>query len=288
VAQRTGAKRFLAPLAKSASAGAALALALAALLLSGCGGGSSDPEGSSSTDSSSSTAAGSSDTAAGPGAAGASSGSGSSAQAGAKAAGTSGADSATAAAGGPAGGSPGGGQKHGEPIAAPKGPTEVAPAPAEIAEATVADMSLQSPVITATAEGPGAIPAPYTCDGKDTWPQLRWAGVPPGTVELALFAMNVQPVEEHLFVDWAVAGLDPGLEGLEAGQLPKGAVVGTNSFGKRGYSICPPGGEIYMFAVYALPRSLDPRPGFDARELRKEVLGVSGNVGLLPAAYVRG
>jgi phosphatidylethanolamine-binding protein (PEBP) family uncharacterized protein len=272
-------------LAKSASAGVALALALAALLLSGCGGGSSDPEGSGSADSSSSAAAGS-------GAAGEAGAAGASADdaagaAGAKAQGDSRAQSAMAAAGGAASGAPGG-RKHGERIAAPKGPTEQAPAPAEIAEATVADMSLQSPAITATPEGPGAIPTPYTCDGKDSWPELRWAGVPPGTAELALFAMNVQPVEEHLFVDWAVAGLDPGLEGIEAGKLPKGAVVGTNSAGKRGYSICPPAGEIYMFAVYALPRSLDPRPGFDGRELRKEVLGVSGNVGLMAAAYARG
>jgi phosphatidylethanolamine-binding protein (PEBP) family uncharacterized protein len=101
--------------------------------------------------------------------------------------------------------------------------------------------------------------------------------------------MSVQPVEEQLFVDWAVAGLDPSLTGIEAGQLPKGAVVGTNGFGKRGYEICPSGsGEIYMFAVYALPRSLSPKPGFDARELRKEILAVSGNVGLLPAVYSRG
>jgi phosphatidylethanolamine-binding protein (PEBP) family uncharacterized protein len=150
-------------------------------------------------------------------------------------------------------------------------------------------MSLQSPAIPPSGEGPGALPATYTCDGKDSWPTLRWGGVPPGTSELAVFAMSVQPVEEQLFVDWAVAGLDPGLEGIEAGQLPKGAVVGTNGFGKRGYSICPSGtGEIYMFAVYALPTRLSPQKGFDARELRKEVLAASGNVGLLPAVYSRG
>lgn len=267
-------------------------LAVAALLLPGCGGGSSDPESSSSSSSSSTTATGSAGTAGEPGASDPS-GSGSSAATGAdgtKASGQSQAQSAIAAAGGSAtAGAPGGGgNKHGQHIAAPKGPTEVAPAPAEIAEATVADMSLQSPAMPLSAEGPGTIPAPYTCDGKDSWPELHWAGVPPGSAELALFVMNVQPVEEHLFVDWALAGLDPGLEGIEAGKLPKGAVVGTNSFGKRGYSICPPSGEIYMFAVYALPRSLGPRPGFDGREMRKEVLGVSGNVGLLAAAYARG
>jgi phosphatidylethanolamine-binding protein (PEBP) family uncharacterized protein len=150
-------------------------------------------------------------------------------------------------------------------------------------------MRLESPAIIAAAGRPGQLAATYTCDGKNSWPELHWSGVPAGTAELAVFAMNIQPVEEQLFVDWAVAGLDPSLEGIEAGRLPKGAIVGTNGFGRRGYSICPSGGgEIYMFAVYALPSALSPPKGFDARELRKEVLGVSGNVGLLPAVYARG
>lgn len=181
------------------------------------------------------------------------------------------------------------GQKHGPRITAPKGPKEQAPSPEQVANATLADMSLQSPAIVAAAGHPGSLAATYTCDGENSWPELQWGGVPRGTAELILYAMSVQPVEEQLFVDWAVAGLDPGLEGIQAGELPKGAVVGTNGFGKRGYSICPSGaGEIYMFAIYALPQSLSPPKGFDARELRKEVLAVSGNVGLLPAVYSRG
>ena len=134
------------------------------------------------------------------------------------------------------------------------------------------------------------IPATYTCDGKGTWPELRWTGVPADSAELILYAMSVQPVEGKLFVDWAVGGLDPALQSIAAGELPKGAVVGTNSFGERGYEICPaPGsGEIYMFAIYALPQKLSPPKGFDARELRKAILDVSGNVGLLPAVYARG
>lgn len=150
-------------------------------------------------------------------------------------------------------------------------------------------MSLQSPAIVASGGSLGRLAATYTCDDKDSWPALHWGGVPAGSAELALFVMNVQPVNEELFVDWAVAGLQPSLDEIKAGELPKGAIVGTNSFGKRGYSICPQGGgEIYMFAVYALPQSISPAKGFDARELRQEVLDVSGNVGLLPAVYERG
>jgi phosphatidylethanolamine-binding protein (PEBP) family uncharacterized protein len=149
-------------------------------------------------------------------------------------------------------------------------------------------MSLQSPAIVAAGGEPGRLAATYTCDGKDSWPELHWSGVPAGTAELALYLMNIQPVQGKLFVDWAIAGLDPGLTGIDAGALPKGAITATNSFGKRGYSVCPQnGGETYMFILYALPERLDPPVGFDAREFRPQILDVSRNAGLLPAVYER-
>lgn len=284
MAQRTGAERFLASPAKTASARASLALAVAALALAGCGGGSSDPQaqGTTGTDSS----AGQRQDSSSPEPSGAPKAASASKKAGSKTAAST--DSAAAEGANTDSKAPAG-QKHGPRIAQPKGPTEQAPTPSQIAHATVADMSLESPAIIASGGSPGRLDATYTCDGKDSWPQLKWGGVPPGTAELAVYAMSVQPVEGQLFVDWALAGLDPNLEGIEAGHLPKGAIIGTNGFGKRGYDICPSGGgEIYMFAVYALPKSLAPAQGFDARELRKAILGVSGNVGLLPAVYERG
>lgn len=277
MAQRTGAERFLAAPAKGASAGVALALALAAFLLCGCGGGSSAAE-----DTGASTSASASADANAPGQAAPGQSAEATTPKGGSAPGGSSSSSGSAS-----GGSQEPDAKQGPRIAAPKGPREQAPTPAEIAEATVADMSLESPVLAASAEGPATLPATYTCDGKGSWPELRWSGVPAGSAELILYAMNVAPVEGKLFVDWAVAGLDPALAGIEAGQLPKGAIVGTNSYGKRGYEICPEGSEIFIFAVYALPRALSPQKGFDARELRKQILDVSGNVGLLPAAYAR-
>jgi phosphatidylethanolamine-binding protein (PEBP) family uncharacterized protein len=149
-------------------------------------------------------------------------------------------------------------------------------------------MTLTSPSVPPGPGGPAPLPAAYTCDGAGGWPALAWSGVPAGSAELILYAMNIAPVGGKLFVDWAVAGIDPALSGIEPSKLPKGTTVGTNSFGKRGYEICPEGSETYVFAVYALPRALSPRPGFDARELRKEILDVSGNVGLLAVAYSRG
>jgi phosphatidylethanolamine-binding protein (PEBP) family uncharacterized protein len=149
-------------------------------------------------------------------------------------------------------------------------------------------MTLGSPNVAAGAGSVMQLPAKYTCDGADTWPTLRWKGTPAGTAELALFAMNVQPVGGHLFFDWAITGIEPGLEEIEAGKLPKGAVVGRNSFGKNDYSICPEGqGEIYIFALYAMPEKVPAGPGFDPRDQRKSVLDVSGNAGLLAVSYGR-
>ena len=286
MAPRTGAKRLLAlPLANGAHARLILACALAALLLlAGCGGGSSQGDSADGSTASTATVAEGGAGSAGAPASGAQSGDSQQASG----AGQSSRGGASAPA---AGTGTGEGQgKHGQRIAAPKGPREQTPSSQEVASATLADMSLRSPAIAPGPEGLGRLPATYTCDGEGSWPELHWTGVPASTAELILYAMSLQPVEGKLFVDWAVAGLDPSLTSIEAGRLPKGAITGTNSFGKRGYEICPPAGsgEIYMFAVYALPRALAPQKGFDARDLRRQILDVSGNVGLLPATYARG
>jgi len=171
----------------------------------------------------------------------------------------------------------------------PKGKPEPGITPQQRREATVASMLLDSPSVPPSSGGPGPLPVQYTCDGKNISPALHWQGVPDGTAELALFAMNIQPVQGKLFFNWAVAGISPELEEIKAGALPKGAVVGRNSFGKVDYELCPEGsGETYMFALFALPKKLSPSRGFDPLSLRKEVTDTSGNVGLLAVNYTRG
>lgn len=264
--------------AKTASARILLALAVAALALAGCGGGSSDSSTSGTSDASGSSNSSASSTAASGGASG-------EADSGAPAPSAkdvSRGNGSTTPSEQP---SP---SKHGPSVPQPKGAPEPGITPEQRRQATVASMTLESPSSQASG-GPRALPAEYTCDGKNTSPALRWHGVPPGTAELALFAMNIQPVEGKLFFDWAVAGLSPELEEIEAGKLPKGAVVGRNGFGKAGYEICPEGGgETYMFALFALPKRLSPGQGFEPLALRKAVTDVSGNVGLLALSYARG
>ena len=73
------------------------------------------------------------------------------------------------------------------------------------------------------------------------------------------------------------------------GELPKGAVVGRNSFGKVGYEICPEGtNETYIFTLFALPKKLSPAQGFEPLGLRTEVANTSGDAGVLALSYTRG
>jgi phosphatidylethanolamine-binding protein (PEBP) family uncharacterized protein len=257
-----------------------LALVVAVLVLGGCGGGSSDTSSSSSStaDASGSPSAGSSGNASDPSANPGSGAGGSSASAGGNPPGP----------GAQGGGGEGSGGNHGPPIAQPTGEPEPGITPQQRQEATVASMTLESPSGQPSSSGSPTLPVTYTCDGRGTSPALRWQGVPQGTAELILFVMNVQPVGGKLFFDWAVAGLSPELEEIEAGKLPTGTVVGRNSFGRAGYEICPEGAETYVFALFALPKKLSAASGFDPAALRKEVLDSSGNVGLLALSYARG
>jgi hypothetical protein len=128
----------------------------------------------------------------------------------------------------------------------------------------------------------------YTCDGADVSLPVRWSGVPPGAAELAMFVVNYRPIHGRLFFDWAVAGLSPTAHGISAGSLPSGAVVGRNSFGNVGYSVCPvkgTGEEHYIVRVVALPHQLAAKPGFDAEALFQEAERSAKAIGLGGGTY---
>jgi phosphatidylethanolamine-binding protein (PEBP) family uncharacterized protein len=132
------------------------------------------------------------------------------------------------------------------------------------------------------------IPKRYTCDGEDVSLPVQWTAVPHDTAELAVFILNLRPVNKRPFFDWAVAGLSPTSQGISAGALPAGAVVATNSFGKVGYSICPKGThEHYVVRVVALPRTLTVQRGVDASALYAEAEHAAEAVGVGGGVYTR-
>jgi len=107
------------------------------------------------------------------------------------------------------------------------------------------------------------------------------------TQELVLFAMNVQPVAGKLFFDWALAGLDRGLEGLEAAKLPRGRWWAKTASARPAMRSAHPRErpKPYVFALYVLPERLLPRQGFDPAELREAVQQISRKAGLLALSY---
>jgi phosphatidylethanolamine-binding protein (PEBP) family uncharacterized protein len=144
-------------------------------------------------------------------------------------------------------------------------------------------------ITLSSSAGLSPIPARYTCDGANESLPLSWSQLPANTVEVDVFLFNLLPVHGKLIDDWAVAGLKPKLHGLSAGKLPPGAIVGRNSFGHTGWSVCPHKGPSvrYAFLLYALPKRVRARPGFNAEKLRATALHVAESAGLLAGTYKR-
>lgn len=115
-----------------------------------------------------------------------------------------------------------------------------------------------------SAVGEGApIEVRYTCDGENVSPALEWAGVPEGTVELAL-AVEDPDAPRRTFTHWLAWGVDPGRSGLAEGEAPE--LEGRNDFGDTGYGgPCPPRGEEhrYVFRLLALDAAVDLERGAD-------------------------
>lgn len=134
----------------------------------------------------------------------------------------------------------------------------------------VEKVEITSPVVKPLGE----LPSQYTCAGKNISPPIQWHGIPKNTQELTLDIIKVEPENGKLIVAWALAAINPELQGIQAGQTPPGAVIGTNTEGKRSYSLCPAKGtnQKYVAVLIALPHTLNPKPGFDAANLRLQAL----------------
>jgi Raf kinase inhibitor-like YbhB/YbcL family protein len=112
----------------------------------------------------------------------------------------------------------------------------------------------------------GAIPAVYTCEGKDVSPPLSWSGVPAGTKSLALIVDDPDapdPAQPRMtWVHWVLYDLPATAsalpEAVAAAALPSGTREGLNDWGRTGYGgPCPPiGRHRYFHKLYALDTAL--------------------------------
>jgi phosphatidylethanolamine-binding protein (PEBP) family uncharacterized protein len=127
-------------------------------------------------------------------------------------------------------------------------------------------------IVVKSAAAPGErISARYTCDGQNISPPLEWGAVPADVHQLAVFLVGFTPKpgskEYKLSVDWAVAGVNPGLHRLAAGQLPAGAYLASDKQGQHlAYSLCPAKGTSvhYQFELYGVPAAVHIPSRFSA------------------------
>jgi Raf kinase inhibitor-like YbhB/YbcL family protein len=102
----------------------------------------------------------------------------------------------------------------------------------------------------------GPIPHRHAKDGENLSPPLSWSGVPEEASELALLCEDPD-APSGTFVHWLVTGIDPHIDGLEAGEMRQADQPHTNGYGARGWGgPHPPAGDgahRYVFHLYALP-----------------------------------
>lgn len=101
------------------------------------------------------------------------------------------------------------------------------------------------------------IPDRYTCAGEDINPPLEISNAPDGTESLVLI-VDDPDAPAVIWEHWIVWNIDPATSVIPAGEVPAGAVQGTNSWVRTGYGgPCPPSGtHRYFFKLYALDTTL--------------------------------
>jgi Raf kinase inhibitor-like YbhB/YbcL family protein len=118
-----------------------------------------------------------------------------------------------------------------------------------------------------------AIPTPYTCQGQNISPALRW-GEPPADTRSFVLIVDDPDAPGKPFTHWVLYDLPPDLRQLPESVPPNpillmGGVHGKNDFDRYGYGgPCPPSGtHRYVFKLYALDTLLDLAPGVSKTEV---------------------
>jgi Raf kinase inhibitor-like YbhB/YbcL family protein len=152
-----------------------------------------------------------------------------------------------------------------------------------------AEIKLTSTVFTEGA----IIPRPYTCDGPNVSPSLRWENVPAAARTLALICDDPD-APSGTFVHWVLYNLPADAKGLienvpKQEKLAGGGLQGMNSFRETGYDgPCPPNGaHRYYFKLYALDAELSLETQATKEQLLKAMEGHVIGEGQLMGEYQR-
>ncbi len=157
-------------------------------------------------------------------------------------------------------------------------------------------LTVTSPAFKAGAN----VPKKYTCDGKDVSPELKWSGVPAGTLSFAVI-MEDPDAPPGTWVHWVLFNIPGSAAGLREGRpktevLPDGSRhglswgVNEDDFSRIGYfGPCPPPGKPhrYFFKVYALDVPLELPAGSTKGALLEAMKGHVLAQGELEGLYGR-
>lgn len=121
------------------------------------------------------------------------------------------------------------------------------------------------------------IPKKYTCDGEQISPGMSWNDVPEGTKTFAIMLEDLDaPVRRGSLVLWLVYDIPADVRGIETGEIPQNARVGTNDLGKTRYDgPCPvPGSnhQRYSVLLFALDTFIG-EDDVDKKEFLKRIKG---------------
>lgn len=121
----------------------------------------------------------------------------------------------------------------------------------------------------------GQLPESATCAGGNTFPELLWSEVPPLGIELVLtLSDQTDPTQPVLL--WQLAGIEPNLGRLEAGEVPVGAFETLNGFGNPGFGLpcletMADGTRDLQFRMYVLAVPSGIAPGGDGDQAWQRV-----------------
>ncbi|MFX1465633.1 MAG: YbhB/YbcL family Raf kinase inhibitor-like protein [Promethearchaeota archaeon] len=118
------------------------------------------------------------------------------------------------------------------------------------------------------------IPKKYTCQGDDVNPELVIQGIPEETKSLVLI-MDDPDAPIGAWDHWVVWNLDPSILKIAEDSIPKGGVVGKNSWRRNDYGgPCPPSGtHRYYFKLYALDTQLALEEKSNKKTVEKAMKG---------------
>jgi Raf kinase inhibitor-like YbhB/YbcL family protein len=118
------------------------------------------------------------------------------------------------------------------------------------------------------------IPSRFTCDGADVSPPLSIVNIPERTRSLALI-VDDPDAPAGTWVHWVVWNILPETGEIPENSVPRGAIQGTNDFGKQRYGgPCPPSGtHRYCFKLYAIDAPIALKSGATKAQIEEAMKG---------------